>query len=78
MKLPLLSARKLVKALEKHGFQYAPKRGKGSHVALVRKTKEGDTFLVIIPMKDPIPRGTLLSIIKQSGFLREEFLRILK
>ena len=77
-KLPTISATKLIRKLLKGGFQDAPKRGKGSHRALIRRDKEGKTHLVIIPMRDPIPKGTLLSIIKQSGLSREEFIKLLK
>ncbi len=77
-KLPTISATKLIRKLLKAGFQDAPKRGKGSHRALIRIDKEGKIHLVIIPKRDPIPKGTLLSIIKQSGLSREEFIRLLK
>jgi predicted RNA binding protein YcfA (HicA-like mRNA interferase family) len=63
--------------LLKAGFQYAPVRGKGSHTALVRHDDTGRPHLVIVPQRNPIPRGTLLSIIKQSGLSRDEFLDLL-
>ncbi len=75
-KLPTISANKLIRKLFKAGFQDAPKRGKGSHRALVRYSSEGKPHLVIIPMRDPIPKGTLLAIIKQSGLSREEFIKL--
>jgi len=77
-KLPTISAPKLIRKLLKAGFQDAPKRGKGSHRALIRRDKEGKIHLVIIPMRDPIPKGTLLSIIKQSGLSREKFINLVK
>ncbi|WP_456327384.1 type II toxin-antitoxin system HicA family toxin [Archaeoglobus sp.] len=74
-KRPILSDREVVRVLKKAGFDYAPKRGKGSHIAMFNpQTKR----LVIIPKNDQIPRGTLLSIIKQAGLTKEEFLRLLK
>jgi predicted RNA binding protein YcfA (HicA-like mRNA interferase family) len=36
------------------GFQLAPKRGKGSHSAFMKKTEE-KTYLVIVPLKNEIP-----------------------
>jgi predicted RNA binding protein YcfA (HicA-like mRNA interferase family) len=42
------------------------------------KKKEEKTYLVIVPQKDEIPRGTLLSIIEQAGLTRKEFMRILE
>ena len=53
-------------------------KGKGSHTALVRIDLEKRPHLVIIPLRDPVPKGTLLSIIRQSGLSREEFLRLIK
>jgi len=37
-KLPILSSNKIVKVLKKKGFEPAPKRGKGSHLAFVKIT----------------------------------------
>ena len=77
-KLPLVSSEKIVKRLLKAGFDYAPIKGKGSHTALVREDDHGDKFLVIIPKRDPIPKGTFISIIKQSGLSRDEIIKLLK
>ncbi|NWF95645.1 MAG: type II toxin-antitoxin system HicA family toxin [Candidatus Thorarchaeota archaeon] len=76
-RLPLIDSTKLIRQLLKAGFQYAPVRGKGSHVALVRYDSNGKPHLVIIPHRNPIPKGTLLAIIKQSGLSKEEFLGLL-
>ena len=62
--------------LLKSGFEYAPIRAKGSHTALVRVGLHDEKFLVIIPKRNPIPKGTLISIIKQSGYSREEFIKL--
>jgi predicted RNA binding protein YcfA (HicA-like mRNA interferase family) len=62
--------------LRKLGFEPAPKRGKGSHLAFVKKTQE-KTYLVIVPQKNEIPRGTLLSIIDQAGQTKKEFIDVL-
>ena len=76
-KLPVLSSDKVIRLLIKAGFTYAPKRGKGSHVALYKTDIKGIKRLVIVPKRKEIPRGTLLSIIDQSGISREEFLELL-
>jgi len=76
-KLPLVSSDKILKSLLKAGFDYAPIKGKGSHTALVREGLYGEKFLVIIPKRDPVPKGTLISIIKQSGYSRDEFITLL-
>jgi len=77
-KLPNISSTKLIRKLLRSNFQYAPIKGKGSHTALVRIDSDGTPHLVIIPRKDPIPKGTLISIIKQSGLSRKEFLELLE
>jgi predicted RNA binding protein YcfA (HicA-like mRNA interferase family) len=76
-KLPILSSREVIQILMELGFQLAPKRGKGSHSAFMKKTEE-KTYLVIVPLKNEIPRGTLLSIIEQAGLTKKAFIEILQ
>lgn len=76
-KLPILSSKEVIKVLKHLGFEPAPKRGKGSHSAFIKRTEE-KTRLVIIPHRDEIPRGTLLSIIEQAGLTKKEFIEILE
>lgn len=75
-RLPSLSSREIIKALHKAGFEDAPKRGKGSHKALVRQDTQ-KLRLVIVPQGKSIPIGTLLAILEQSGISREDFLKLL-
>ena len=77
MSLPILSDRKVIKALKKVGFKYAPKRGKSSHIALYRTDKYGRKLLVIVPKRKEIPRGTLLSILEQAHLNKSEFMKLL-
>ncbi len=76
-KLPSVSSKKIIKALMKAGFDLAPIRGRGSHQAFVKTDEDGQASLVIVPQRNPMPKGTLLSIIKQSGISRDEFIRLL-
>jgi len=69
-KLRVLSGRDVCKILEKHGFHEARRRG--SHVVMQRRTNTG-TVTVPIPDHSELAIGTLLSIIRQSGVLRDEF-----
>jgi len=48
------------------------------NVTAVRIGHHGEKYLVIIPNRDPVPKGTLISIIKQSGLTREEFIKLLE
>jgi predicted RNA binding protein YcfA (HicA-like mRNA interferase family) len=76
-KLPIISFKDVIRILRHLGFEPAPKRGKGSHSAFVKKTEE-KTYLVIVPNKNEIPTGTLLSIIQQMGLTKIEFIKILR
>jgi len=71
-KLPRISGRECIKALEKAGFQV--KRQEGSHVVL-RKT---DPFAqLVVPDHKELDRGTLRAIIRQAGMSVEEFAKML-
>ena len=76
MKLPLVSGEQVIKLLQREGFLIT--RQKGSHVSLHKRSEDGITRLVVVPRKREIKKGTLLSIIKQTGISREEFINKLK
>jgi predicted RNA binding protein YcfA (HicA-like mRNA interferase family) len=75
-KLPVPSSTQIIKVLRAAGFEDAPKRGKGSHIAMMKRGPE-KTRLVIIPERRTIPKGTLRAILEQAGLTREEFLALL-
>ena len=56
-KLPQVSARDLIKALKKIGFEKASQRG--SHIKLQRKIADGKTQIIIVPNHKVIKKGTL-------------------
>jgi predicted RNA binding protein YcfA (HicA-like mRNA interferase family) len=71
-KLPGVSGRDCVKALEKIGFYF--KRQEGSHIVLRRD----DPFLqVVVPDHRELDRGTLRAIIRQAGISVDEFTKLL-
>ncbi|MDP3639858.1 MAG: type II toxin-antitoxin system HicA family toxin [Nanoarchaeota archaeon] len=73
MRLPTLSGKEIIALLEKQGF--VVKRQKGSHVTLYKKTPERGLY-VTVPLhgnKELVP-STLLSIIRQAGMTKEEFI----
>lgn len=76
-KLPILTGREIIKALTRAGFEI--RNQTGSHVQMVGYT-EGSKRLVTVPDhgNKEIPIGTLISIIRQSGLSREEFLKFVK
>lgn len=74
MKLPIVSATKVIKALSRAGFTMT--RQSGSHVIMVKYDNEKIT--VVVPNHNELAKGTLLSIISQSQMSKEEFIRLLK
>ena len=76
-KLPVVSSKEVIKVLKKVGFDYAPRRGKGSHTALYKVDKSGNKLLVIVPKRKDLPKGTILGIIQQANLSKEEFIKLL-
>ncbi|MEP7170560.1 MAG: type II toxin-antitoxin system HicA family toxin [Bacteroidota bacterium] len=71
-KLPLLTARELIKILSKHGFVL--KRQKGSHAFF--EHPDGRTTVIPNHAGEQIDRGLLNKIIKQDLKMdRDEFLK---
>ncbi|MGI0045741.1 MAG: type II toxin-antitoxin system HicA family toxin [Nitrosotalea sp.] len=71
-KLPVLSAKDVIKILSKAGFHYS--RQKGSHIVMVKFVND-KKIIVVVPNHKEIDPGTLLSIIGQSSMTKEEFLK---
>jgi predicted RNA binding protein YcfA (HicA-like mRNA interferase family) len=72
-KLPIVSGRGVVKALAKIGYERD--RQKGSHIVLRQVTEPYRRLTV--PDHDEIAKGTLRSIIRETGLTVEEFLDLL-
>ena len=71
---PVVSGRKVIKALTKAGFKVAGR--KGSHIRLKKKVND-KVFVVIVPNHAELARGTLKSILRQANITREDFLKLL-
>lgn len=71
-KLPVVSGKQCIKALEKIGFVMF--RQKGSHITLVR---ENPKCQVTIPNHKTVAKGTLRAIIKQADLSVDEFINLL-
>jgi predicted RNA binding protein YcfA (HicA-like mRNA interferase family) len=69
-RLRALSGSEVCQILERHGF--ASVRQRGSHCIMQLK-KEGTTVTVPVPLHDSLRRGTLQSIIRQSGLAKSLF-----
>lgn len=77
VRLPIVSSDEVISVLRKNGFDFAPKRGKGSHSAFYKTDEQGIKRLVIIPKRKEIPRGTLISILHQANKTKDEFISLL-
>ena len=75
VKLPRLSGHELIKILVQFGFKKI--RQKGSHVMLIKYSRQGNIGCVV-PLHDELETGTLLGILRQAKISRDEFLRELK
>lgn len=73
MRLPRLTGREVLKILLKNGF--AIRNISGSHVILYGFVK-GIKRRPVVPVhaNQELPIGTLLSVIEQAGFTKDEFL----
>ncbi len=69
-KLRSLSGKDVCKILEAHGFLEV--RRKGSHIVM-QKRLPNTTVTVPVPNHKSLKRGTLMSIIRQSGISKTEF-----
>ena len=69
-RLRVFSAGELCAVLEEHGFSEVRRRG--SHIVMQRRLGE-KTMTIPVPNHKEIRRGTLQSIIRQSGLPRELF-----
>ncbi len=70
-KLPRISSKKAIKALEKLGFQQV--RQTGSHVVMKKITSDGQIGCVI-PIHRELKVGTLGGILRQAKVTPEEFI----
>ena len=71
MKLTPLPASKVIRTLQKLGFEII--RQKGSHVFL--RNSNGRTTLVPLHKNEEIGRGLLIKIIKDADVSKEEFMK---
>lgn len=66
----LYSSDEIIKSLERAGFQFVSQRG--SHVKY-RKVGQPTRTVIIPAGRNEVPRGTLRSILRQSGLAEAAF-----
>ena len=72
-RLPRVSGREVVKALEKIGYRFD--RQRGSHIVL--RQAEPPYRRLTVPDHAEVAKGTLRAIIRQAGLRLEEFNKLL-
>ena len=70
-KLPLISSKEAIRALERLGFEQV--RQTGSHVVMKKETEDGEIGCVV-PVHRELKVGTLSGILKQAQVTVEEFI----
>jgi predicted RNA binding protein YcfA (HicA-like mRNA interferase family) len=73
-KMPRISSREAIQALERLGFEQV--RQTGSHVVMKKETQEGEIGCVV-PVHRELKVGTLSGILKQAQVTVEEFIESL-
>jgi predicted RNA binding protein YcfA (HicA-like mRNA interferase family) len=71
-KIPSISGRECVRALEKKGFSI--RRQESSHIILRRDSPFAQ---LVVPDHKELDRGTLRAIIRQAGLSVDEFVQLL-
>jgi len=71
-KYPVLKPSEIIRALKKFGFVF--KSQKGSHTKYVKITNGISVKTAIVPIHDEVAKGTLQSILEQSGLSLDDFL----
>jgi predicted RNA binding protein YcfA (HicA-like mRNA interferase family) len=70
-RMPRISSREAIRALELLGFEQV--RQTGSHVVMKKQTEDGDIGCVV-PVHRELKVGTLSGILKQAQVSLEEFI----
>lgn len=73
-KLPIVSARKLIRVLKKKGFVLD--RIKGSHHVFIRKDDQLSLSVPVHPGHD-LGRGITITILKDANISLDEFIKLL-
>jgi len=74
-KLPVISAKKVIKALGKIGYKIV--RQRGSHIRL-RNNVSSNAKPITVPNHKTLKSGLLIKIIKDTGIDIDEFIELLK
>jgi predicted RNA binding protein YcfA (HicA-like mRNA interferase family) len=70
---PVISGRRLVKALEAEGWEVV--RQRGSHVRL---RKDGRRLALVVPLHRELKKGTVAGILRDAGLRPHDLRRLLE
>ncbi len=70
-KLPVLSGKEIIKALNRIGF--VPTRQKGSHVFM----RHPDGRCTVVPLHKEVNKSTVMDILSQTRLTKEDLLKLL-
>ena len=73
-RLPIVSAKDLIRALEKDGYQIL--RQKGSHIVIQKRSAE-EVITTVVPNHSEIAKGTLKSILRKIKINPEQLTKLL-
>ncbi len=74
-RLPLCTSRKIIRTLERAGFQAT--HSAGSHQTMERWTGRRTIVTVVILGKKEVPRGTLRKILRLAQMSNQEFIDLM-
>lgn len=66
---------KIIKILQKEGFERKRTKGKGTHINF---TKLGIPHVITVSTKKSIPMGTVVNILRKAQISRERFFELLE
>ena len=69
--LPVISGRKMVRVLEKLGYEM--KRRRGSHMMMIKSGK-----LIVVPDHRELKKGTLRNILREADLSVDELIELLR
>ncbi|MEM9217646.1 MAG: type II toxin-antitoxin system HicA family toxin [Cyanobacteria bacterium P01_F01_bin.150] len=72
-KLPRISSKKAIRALERMGFRQV--RTTGSHVVMKKRTENSGEIGCVVPMHKELKIGTLSGVLKQAQVTAEDFIK---
>jgi predicted RNA binding protein YcfA (HicA-like mRNA interferase family) len=75
-KLPKVSGRRVVAALERLGFVRV--RSRGSQVVMARSRPDLGRAVCVVPLHDEVAVGTLRGVLRQAVLSPEEFIAALR